>query len=117
MSDQGTTVGRDELPIPDYDHLPIGDLGHRIRSLSADQLGTLLAHEKEHGNRLPVTQLIETRLGEVEGGAPLSGGDAAGLSPALADTAQGGSKVSTQTQGPTINPPSHGDPTSPAQPR
>jgi hypothetical protein len=117
MSDQGTSTGRGDLPIPDYDHLPIGDLGHRIRSLSADQLSTLLAHEQAHGNRLPVTQLIETRLADVQGGAPLSGGDAAGLSPALADTAQGGSQVSPETQGPVINPPSHGDPTNPAQPR
>jgi hypothetical protein len=114
MADQ---VSREDLPIPDYDHLPIGDLGHRIRSLSADQLATLLAHEQAHGNRLPVTQLIETRLRDVEGGAALSGGDAAGLSPALADTAQGGSQVSLDTQGPVINPPSHGDPTNPAQPR
>ena len=117
MSDQGTAVGRDDLPIPDYDHLPLGDLGHRIRSLTADQLRTLLAHEQAHGNRLPVTQLIEVRLGEVQDGAELSGGDPAGMSPALADTAQGGSVVSPQTQGPVINPPSHGDPTNPAQPR
>ncbi|GAA2722623.1 hypothetical protein [Cellulomonas aerilata] len=114
MADQ---VSREDLPIPDYDHLPIGDLGHRIRSLGADQLSTLLAHEQAHGNRLPVTQLIETRLADVQGGAPLSGGDPAGLSPALADTVQGGSQVSTATQGPVINPPSHGDPTNPAQPR
>ena len=114
MADQ---VSREDLPIPDYDHLPIGDLGHRIRSLTADQLGTLLAHEQAHGNRLPVTQLIETRLEDVRGGAELSGGDPSGLSPALAETAQGGSAVSPQTQGPVINPPSHGDPTNPAQPR
>lgn len=117
MSDQGATVGREDLPIPDHDHLPLGDLGHRIRSLGAEQLGTLLAHEQAHGNRLPVTQLLETRLDEVRGGAELSGGDPTGLSPALADTAQGGSTVSPQTQGPVVNPPSHGDPANPAQPR
>ena len=117
MSDQGTTVGREDLPIPDYDNLPLGDLGHRIRSLTADQLGTLLAHEQAHGNRLPVTQLIQTRLEQVRGGAELSGGDATGLAPSLTDTAQGGSKASPQTQGPKINPPSHGDPTNPAPPR
>ena len=111
------TVSHDSLPIPDYDHLPVGDLGHRIRSLTADQLGTLVAYEQAHGNRLPVLQVMQTRLDEVRGGAELSGGDPAGLAPSLAETAQGGSQVSPQTQGPVINPPSHGDPTNPAQPR
>ncbi len=110
-------IARNDLPIPDYDHLPVGDLGHRIRSLTADELGTLLAYEQAHGDRLPVVQVLRTRLEEVRGGAELSGGDPAGIAPSLADTAQGGSTVSPQTQGPPINPPSHGDPTNPAQPR
>ncbi len=114
MSD---ATARNDLPIPDYDHLPVGDLGHRIRSLTADDLGALLAYEQAHGNRLPVVQVLQTRLEEVRGGAELSGGDLSGLAPSLADTAQGGSAVSPRTQGPPINPPSHGDPTNPAQPR
>ena len=67
------------LPLADDDHLPLGDLAHRLRSLDADQLEALLRHEHEHGDRLPAVQ------------------------PA--------------TSGPVINPPSHGDPTNPAQPR
>jgi hypothetical protein len=117
MPDQPADVRHEDLPIPDYDHLPIGDLGHRIRSLGAEQLGTLLDFERAHGDRLPVVQLLQTRLDQVRGGAELSGGDPSGLSPSLADTAQGGSAVSPETQGPVINPPSHGDPTNPAQPR
>ena len=117
MSDEDATVRHEDLPIPEYDHLPIGDLGHRIRSLSAEQLQTLLAYEGAHGNRLPVVQVLQVRLDAVQGGAELSGGDAAGLAPSLTDTAQGGSVVSPQTQGPKINPPSQGDPTNPAQPR
>jgi hypothetical protein len=117
MSDQDATVRHEDLPIPDYDHLPIGDLGHRIRSLDAGGLGALLAYERAHGNRLPVVQVLQSRLDAVEGGAELSGGDAAGLAPSLVDTAEGGSKASLATQGPKINPPSQGDPTNPAQPR
>jgi hypothetical protein len=117
MTDESAAVRHEDLPIPDYDHLPVGDLGHRIRSLTADGLGALLAYERAHGDRLPVVQVLQTRLDEVRGGAELSGGDPAGLAPSLADTAQGGSAVSPQTQGPAINPPSHGDPTNPAQPR
>ncbi|MBB2922049.1 hypothetical protein [Cellulomonas cellasea] len=117
MSDE-TSAQRDALPIPDYDHLPVTGLGHRIRSLSAEQLGTLLTYEQAHGDRLPVLQVLQARLTELEDGAEPSDGDAAGLAPELAaGGAQGGSAVSPQTQGPTINPPSHGVPTNPAQPR
>ena len=117
MPDQNAAVRHEDLPIPDYDHLPIGDLGHRIRSLPAAGLEALLAYEAAHGNRLPVVQLLQVRLDAVRGGAELSGGDPTGLAPSLTDTAQGGSKASPQTEGPVINPPSHGDPTNPAQPR
>lgn len=117
MSDE-TSVARDELPIPDYDHLPVTGLGHRIRSLSADQVGTLLTYEQAHGNRLPVVQVLQTRLTELADGAEPSDGDASGLAPELATGGDpGGSAVSPQTQGPAINPPSHGVPTNPAQPR
>lgn len=117
MSDE-TSVERDTLPVPDYDHLPVTGLGHRIRSLEADQIDTLLTYERAHADRLPVLQVLQARLGELEDGAEPSGGDAAGLAPELAaGGAPGGSTVSPQTQGPTINPPSHGVPTNPAQPR
>ena len=115
MTDQ--PADRSDLPVPDYDHLPVGDLGHRVRSLTADQLETLLAYERAHGDRLPVVQVLQARLDDVRGGAELSGGDPTGLAPSLVDTAQGGSAASPATQGPKVNPPSHGDPTNPAQPR
>ena len=51
-----------ELPIPDYDHLPVGSLTHRIRSLDAGGLATLLDYERAHGDRLPVVQLLSRRL-------------------------------------------------------
>ena len=106
---------RDELPIPDYDHVPLGSLATRIRALDSDGLSSLLAYEREHGNRLPVLQVLENRLQALEDGA-----EPAGTIPAdMPEVTQGsaGSMVTPATSGPPINPPSQGDPTNPAQPR
>src|SRR3954451_21226306 len=108
------------LPLPDYDHLTVGDLTHRIRSLDADALQTLLRYERDHADRLPVVQILTTRLEEVRGGEPLSSGTAAAPShPTVAAAAapDAGSAVNPATSGPAMNPPSHGVPTNPAQPR
>lgn len=107
----------DELPLPDYDHLPTGSLAARIRSLDAGQLGRLLDYEREHGNRLDVVTVLEQRLSEVEEGAPLSGGSPLAATPEADPGPPAGSMVSPATEGPAMNPPSHGDPTNPAQPR
>jgi hypothetical protein len=113
----GPSVDRAALPLADFDHLPVGDLVHRIRSLDASQLETLLEHEREHGDRLPVVQALPARLDQVRGGAALSDGDPSAPSALAAPPAAGGSPVQPATGGPVINPPSHGDPTNPAQPR
>jgi hypothetical protein len=105
----------DELPLPDYDHLPIGTLPTRINGLDEGQLGQVLAYERAHGNRLPVVQILENRLTALQNGAEPSGPTAP--STPEASRAQQGSPVTPATSGPPINPPSHGDPTNPAQPR
>ena len=88
MSGGGTAEGgesphHDELPLPDYDHLPLGSLEGRIRSLDADGLTALLTYERAHGDRLPVTQLLERRLEAVRDGAELSGGSPLAATPEL----------------------------------
>ena len=109
---------RDQLPLPDYDHLAIGGLASRIRTLDAAGVQTLLDYEKAHGNRLQVVQIMRNRLSSLESGAQPSGGDpAADVTSEAPEPAAGGSKVSEATTGPKINPPSAGDPTNPAQPR
>ena len=110
-------VQREDLPIPDYDHLPVTGLGHRIRSLDAADLRVLLDYEQAHAHRLPVVQVLQVRLDELAGGATPSGGDATSLPVEAAAAPSGGSTVDPSTSGPPINPPSHGDPTNPAQPR
>jgi hypothetical protein len=112
-----SSLGRDELPLPDYDHLTLGELPTRIGGLDAEALRQLLGYESEHGDRLPVVQILEHRLAAVESGAGLTGGDPRASTPASAQAPGGGSKVGPATSGPPVNPPSHGDPTNPAQPR
>lgn len=106
---------RDELPLPDYDHIPLGTLPSRITGLGEQGITALLAYEQGHGNRLPVIQVLESRLEALRNGAEPSGALPEEM-PEVAQSQQG-SKVSTATSGPPVNPPSHGDPTNPAQPR
>ena len=107
----------DQLPLPDYDHLPVQGLASRIRTLDSAGVETLLQYERAHADRLQVVTIMENRLVALREGAQPSGGDPA--APAADDPvpAVGGSKVSEATTGPKINPPSQGDPTNPAQPR
>jgi hypothetical protein len=108
----------DELPLPDYDHLPIGSLESRIAALDADGVSALLDYERAHGDRLPVVNVLERRLEALRSGsAQPSGGDPLADTPELQHAPPTGSPVSPQTEGPAMNPPSHGDPTNPAQPR
>ena len=107
----------DSLPLPDYDHLTLGSLEARIKTLDREGVERLLAFERAHGNRLPVIQVLERRTEALQHGAQPTGGSPDALVPEAAGEPTGGSKVSPQTSGPPINPPSHGDPTNPAQPR
>lgn len=108
----------DTLPLPDYDHLPVSGLASRIRTLNLAGLQTLLDYERAHANRLQVVTIMEHRLASLQKGAEPSGGDpAADFTSEASDPAAGGSKVTGATSGPPVNPPSHGDPSNPAQPR
>lgn len=106
---------RDALPLPDYDHIPLGTLPTRITGLDESGLRALIDYEEAHGNRLPVKLVLQQRLEAVQGGAELAAG--AGTSTPEVGSVAGGSPVTPATSGPPINPPSQGDPTNPAQPR
>jgi hypothetical protein len=106
-----------DLPLKDYDHLPVGSLTSRIRTLDAEDLTTLLDYERAHANRFQVVTVMESRLSSLKNGAQPSGGDPAAVGADAPPAAAGGSEVSEATSGPPVNPPSHGDPTNPAQPR
>ncbi len=111
----------DELPLPDYDHMTLGSLRGRLRSLSVEQLVQLRTYEKAHADRLPVVTMLDNRIAKLasEGTEP-AGTPSTAPAPeqlAAAQAGGGGSKVSPATTGPKINPPSQGDPTNPTQPR
>jgi hypothetical protein len=107
-----------ELPLPDYDDLTTGSIESRIRALDADGVAALLEHERAHADRIQVVQLLEHRLEALRNGdATPSGGQPGAPAPEARGAAAGGSPVSPATEGPAQNPPSHGVPTNPAQPR
>jgi hypothetical protein len=105
-----------DLPLRDYDHLPLSALGHRIRSLTADELRQLLEYEREHANRPAAMQIFEARLAELEAGeAPSPGGRQDG--PEWPGPPSGRPPVSPATTAPPANPPPHGVPAQPARPK
>ncbi|WP_267419347.1 MULTISPECIES: hypothetical protein [unclassified Curtobacterium] len=106
----------DELPLADFDHIPLGNLAEHLRPLDQAQVQALLDHERAHGDRLPVTQLLERRITDLAHGAEPAGSVPDRL-PEVQDGPSGGSPASPATSGPPVNPPSHGVPTNPAQPR
>ena len=117
----GTVLDHDELPLPDYDHMTLGSLRGRMRSLTIEQLVQIRDYEKAHADRLPVVTMLDNRIAKLASDASAS--QPSGTPPATPTpeqlTAAGGkgSKVSPETGGPALNPPSQGVPTNPAQPR
>ena len=112
---QSNSPRHEDLPLPDYDHLPLGTLPTRINGLDEEAVSQLLEYERAHGDRLPIVQVLEHSLDALRNGAVPSG-------PENPDTPEktsssSGSPVSPETSGPPVNPPSQGVPTNPAQPR
>ncbi len=67
------TQDRDQLPLPDFDHIPLGTLPSRIHSLDERGITQLIGWERAHGNRLPVIQVLEARIEQLRNGAEPSG--------------------------------------------
>ena len=55
----------DDLPLPDYDHMTLGSLRGRLRSLSVEQLVQVRDYEKAHAHRLPVVTLLDNRIAKL----------------------------------------------------
>lgn len=106
-----------DAPLPDYDQLPVSAISSRIRTLDAPALDALLAYEREHADRPQVVRTIEHRATELRAGASPSGGDPAGRQPETGDGIDVPRRTDAHTDAPPNNPPSHGDPSNPAQPR
>ncbi len=94
----GETLAHDELPLPDYDHLTLGSLRARMRSLDVVQLHQLLDYERAHADRLPVVTMFENRLRKLsQPGVEPSGGSPQARRPEAAGRPRGGSRVSPAT--------------------
>lgn len=96
----------DDLPLPDYDQLPAGDLRHRIRTLELPQIHTLIAHERDHGNRTAILEALEARREQLSAGAEPSPGDPSGAS--APQGAPGGPAVRPDTAAEPNTPLRHG---------
>jgi hypothetical protein len=94
----------DELPLPDYDHLPTGSLAARIKPLDAGGVDQLLAYERAHANRLPVVMVLEHRLTELAEGARPTSGDVTAPRPETPPAPAAGSTVSPTTSAPPTKP-------------
>jgi hypothetical protein len=104
------------LPLPDFDHLPLESVAARIRSLDVDQLEQLIEYESDHAHRPLVLDVLARRSEQLRAGAEPTSGDPNAFKPEAAGPPETGSAVGPDP-GPAINPPSHGDPTNPSQPR
>jgi hypothetical protein len=107
---------RHELPLPDYDHLPLGSIQTRIRALDEAGLEQLLAYEQAHAHRLPVLEVFEHRLEELRHGAQPSGGTPDAVVPEAPPPPHEKPAITPDTAGPTQVPPFHGVPTIPSRP-
>ena len=106
---------REALPLPDFDHIPLGTLPSRISALDEAGVQQLLDFEEAHGDRLPVAEVLRHRIQALRDGAEPSGAIEQDMPEVT--SSQAGSRVNPATAGPKINPPSQGVPTNPAQPR
>jgi hypothetical protein len=61
-SPNGAALQAADLPLADFDHMTLGSLRGRLRTLSIDDLVVLRAYEEEHARRLQVITMLENRI-------------------------------------------------------
>jgi hypothetical protein len=54
-----------ELPMPNYDELTVPSLRARMRTLTVDQLNSLISYEQSHENRADVIAMFERRIAKL----------------------------------------------------
>jgi len=58
-------LDHDDLPLADYDHMTLGSLRGRLRSLDLGQLVQVRNYEKAHADRLPVVTMLDNRIAKL----------------------------------------------------
>jgi hypothetical protein len=61
----GAALQASDLPLANFDHMTLGSLRGRLRTLSVDDLVVLRAYEEEHARRLQVLTMLENRIARV----------------------------------------------------
>jgi hypothetical protein len=112
---EDTTPDRDELPLPDFDHIPLGTLPSRLHPLDERDITQLLGWERAHGNRLPVIQVLESRIQQLRNGAEPSG-SVPDQMPEMTSS-QSGSPVTQATARDHVPEPAKSSPMLPSQPQ
>ncbi|RCW44689.1 hypothetical protein DFQ14_104280 [Halopolyspora algeriensis] len=107
-------MSAEDLPLPDYDHLPIGSLQHRIRSLNAGELQRVIDYEAEHNDRTHVMEILRHRMDELNNGATPSPGRQNDDAVETQGT-PGDSPITPNRASEPIHPPRHGTVASPGQ--
>src|SRR5690625_5124814 len=103
-------------PIADYEGLPISPVPHRVRSLDAEQMRTLLAYGESHADRSGVLEILESRLQQLEEGArPSEGGQS--FQPETPGPPEGGSQAGADTTALISNTKMRSQPDQPVQPK
>lgn len=59
----------EQLPLHDYDELPLETVRHRVRSLQRTQVQQLVDHERAHANRVLMLEILTNRIDELDAGA------------------------------------------------
>ena len=100
-------LSHDALPLPDYEHLTLGALRGRMRSLDLPALLQLRDYERATARRLPVVTMLDNRIAKLASDptAPLSAGGTAKAPVSTASAGAGGSKISPATAAPAATTP------------
>jgi len=102
FSDVPEVGSHDELPLPDYDHMTLGSLRGRLRSLDVAQLVQLRDYEKAHADRLPVITMLDNRIAKLATDAsatPSPGTAGARTAPSEASRSKVGGPSAAKTGG------------------
>lgn len=111
-----STEQRSDLPLPDYDQLSAGELEHRVRSLSQAEIDQLIRHERAHGARVHMVEILRSRQAQLAAGSTPSPGGVPTRSGGERETRRG-SPVSPATASQPVHPPPHGTPHQSGRPK
>jgi len=106
-------TAHEDLPLADYDHMTLGALRGRMRSLTVDQLVQVRQYEKAHGDRLPIVTMLDNRIAKLATDAAATpsaggGGSVVHSTPGAAgkvDGPAGATKAAQRTKAPRTTAP------------